>query len=160
MNDAGIAALLAVRPAWTRLERASDVFTLPGRWLLHAGPPFENPRQPSAPQLSSAVLACLYEGWAKNESEAEQLVAGGDVQLASAQSQRCVTPLAALVSPRTTLIVIEDAGGAVKPTYAPLGTTGGPDLRFGTRDPKILERLALRDGEQRETLRAALSKPI
>jgi hypothetical protein len=157
---AGLDALLAVRPAWTRVARASDVFTLPGRWLLHAGPPFADPRKPCAPVLSSAVLACIYEGWAKSEDEAGRLIASGDVTLVSAQSQRCVTPLAALVSPGTTVIVMEDVAGAVAPTYAPLGTTGGPDLRFGTRDPKILERLALRDGEQMETLQAALAKPI
>lgn len=160
MNTPAITALLKVRPAWTRLARASDVFAVPGRWLLHAGPPFDDPRKPSAPMLSSAVLACLYEGWAASESEAEALIASGEVRLVPAQSQRCVTPLAALVSPRTTVIVIEDAAGTVAPTYAPLGTTGGPDLRFGTRDSKILERLALRDGEQRETLSAALKKPI
>ena len=159
MSD-GTAALTAVRPAWTRLARASEVIALPDRWLLHAGPPFADPRKPCAPVLSSAVLACMYEGWAKDEAEAERLIAAGDVQLAPAQSQRCVTPLAAIVSPSTTMIVMEDAAGALAPTYAPLGTTGGPDLRFGTRDPKILERLALRDGEQAATLMRALTKPI
>src|SRR3954469_3563598 len=144
MPNDGITALLAVRPLWTRVQTASDVIALPGRWLLHAGPPFVNSRKPTAPVLSSAVLACLYEGWATSDDEAERLIAGGEVQLFAAQSQRCVTPLAAVVSPRTTLIVIEDADGAVAPAYAPLGTTGGPDLRFGTRDRKILERLAQR----------------
>ena len=159
MSD-GLAAVIAVRPAWTRLARASEVIALSGRWLLHAGPPFADPRKPCAPMLSSAVLACIYEGWAQSEDEAQRLIASGDVTLAPAQSQRCVTPLAALVSPRTTVIVMEDAARAVAPTYAPLCTTGGPDLRFGTRDAQILERLALRDGEQRETLNAALAKPI
>jgi hypothetical protein len=156
----GVAALIAVRPTWTRLERAGDVIGLPGRWLLHAGPPFSDPRKPVAPVLSSAVLACQYERWAKSADEAERLIASGEVQLVPAQSQRCVTPLAALVSPGTTLIVVEDDAGSVAPAYAPLGTTGGPDLRFGTRDSRILDRLALRDGEQRETLRAALDRPI
>jgi hypothetical protein len=110
--------------------------------------------------LSSAVLGCIYEGWAKTEAEAERLVHEGEVRLESAQGHRCVTPLAALVSPRTTVIVVEDGAHGVAPAYAPLGTTAGPDLRFGTRDQAILGRLALRDGEQAQTLAAALTDPI
>jgi hypothetical protein len=159
MSD-GLAALVSVRPVWTALERASEVLPLPGRWLLHAGPPFAQPREPCRPVLSSAVLACIYEGWANTEDEAERLIRSGEVTLVSAQSQRCVTPLAAVVSPSTTLIVVEDHARGVQPVYAPLGTTGGPDLRFGTRDTTILERLALRDGEQARMLRAALTESI
>lgn len=159
MND-GLQALTAARPVWTRVARASDELALPGRTLLHAGPPFADPRKPCAPVLSSAVLACLYEGWAGTDEEAERLIASGEVQLVPAQSQRCVTPLAAIVSPSTTVIVIEDSAGSVAPTYAPLGTTGGPDLRFGTRDRGILDRLALRDGEQAAALQRALAEPI
>ena len=62
MSD-GLAALVSVRPVWTALERASEVLPLPGRWLLHAGPPFAQPREPCRPVLSSAVLV-VYRGWA------------------------------------------------------------------------------------------------
>lgn len=159
MNPPAISALLSVQPTWTRLARAADLIALPGRWLLHAGPPFADRCQPTAPVLSSAVLACLYEGWAANEADAERLISSGEVHLVPAQSQRCVTPLASVVSPRTTVIVIEDAEGRVPPTCAPLGTTGGTDLRFGTRDPKIVERLVSRDGELAAALSAALAAP-
>ena len=156
----GLEALCGVRPMWTRLARADALFTCEGRWLLHAGPPYAHARVPPAPVLSSAVLACLYEGWAASEADAESMIARGEVRLESAQAHRCVTPLAALVSPSTTVIVVEDQHGAVAPAYAPLGTTGGPDLRFGTRDTGILARLRLRDTGQAQTLAAALSEPI
>ena len=156
----GLASLLAVRPQWTRLAPASQLLALEGRWLLHAGPPLADPRQPPAPILSSAVLACLYEGWAQTEAQAEALVRSGGVRLSPAQDQRCVTPLAALVSPSTTLIVVEDAGRSVAPVYAPLGALGGPDLRFGTRDRAILDRLKLRDGDIAATLALALTAPV
>lgn len=159
-TPSGLEALMAVRPQWTRLAPASQLLALEGRWLLHAGPPLADPCRPPAPLLSSAVLACLYEGWAQTEAEAEELVRSGAVRLSPAQDQRCVTPLAALVSPSTTLIVMEDAGGAVAPVYAPLGTLGGPDLRFGTRDPAILDRLKLRDGAIAATLALALKTPV
>jgi hypothetical protein len=77
-----------------------------------------------------------------------------------AHSHRCVTPLANVVSPSTTMIVVAEADRFLPPAYAPLGTTGGPDLRFGTRDHAILERLRVRDNAQADLLRAALSSPI
>ena len=156
----GVEALVAARPQWTRLAPASSVVSLEGRWLLHAGPPLANPSSPPAPILSSAVLACLYEGWAANEGEAENLLRIGAVQLQPAQDHRCVTPLAALVTPSTSMIVVEDGAGLAPAAFAPLGTVGGPDLRFGTRDAAILERLALRDREHASTLAAALEVPI
>lgn len=159
-GQSGLDALPAVRPQWTSLGRAAKLLALDGRWLLHAGPPLADPLSPPAPLLSSAVLACLYEGWAQTEAQAESLVRSGEVRLEPAQDHRCVTPLAALVTPSTTLIVVEDRDRLAPPAYAPLGATGGPDLRFGTRDPAILERLALRDGEYAETLAAALTEPV
>src|SRR5688572_6128672 len=63
----GLAALLTIRLQWTNLAPASDLLELEDRWLLHAGPPLADPLSPPAPLLSSAVLACLYEGWVKTE---------------------------------------------------------------------------------------------
>lgn len=159
-GNSGIRALTAVHPIWTGLEPASKRVKLEGRWLLHAGPPYADASNPPAPVLASAVLACLHEGWAATETEAECLIRDGKVPLKPAQHYRCVTPLAALVSPSTTMVIVEDRGRIVPPVCAPMGTLGGPDLRFGIRDMKILERLAQRDGEYARTLIAGLSEPV
>lgn len=159
-DRAGLDRLLAVRPVWTALVPARERIALDGRWLLHAGPPLADPCRPPPPVLASAVLACRYEGWARSDDAAQGLIRQGRVRLSPAQDQRCVTPLAALVSPRTTLVVVDDAARHAPPVYAPLGALGGPDLRFGTRDAAILERLRARDGVVAATLHAALSEPI
>jgi len=65
-----------------------------------------------------------------------------------------------LVSPSTPLIVVEDELSAVAPAYAPLGTTRGPDLRFGTRDRTVLARLAKRDTEEALVLASTLDRPM
>ena len=156
----GIEALLAVAPAWSGLVPAASVVSLAGRWLLHAGPPLADPRNPPAPILSSAVLACMHEGWADSEEAAEGAIREGRIALACAQQHRCVTPLAALVSPGTSMLRVSDRAGRVAPVHAPLTTFGGADLRFGTRDPRILERLRMRDTEWTEILRPALDEPI
>lgn len=150
--------LTAVRPVWTGIARAGALFGA-GRWLLHAGPPYASVAAVPAPVVSSAVLAILHEQWAGSEAEAEAMVRQGGVRLESAQAQRCVTPLAALVSPSTPLFVVQDAHGAAAPVYAPLGTTGGADLRFGTRDRAVLARLTRRAGEA-DALAAVLDRPV
>ena len=159
-RPSGLAALLAVRPQWTMLAAASTLIPLKDRWLLHAGPPLADALSPPAPLLSSAVLACLYEGWAATEEEAEVLLRSGEIRLVPAQDHCCVTPLAAVVSPSTAMIVVEDAARLAAPTCAPLGAIGGPDTRFGTRDHAIVERLRMRDGKYAPTLAAALNEPV
>ena len=160
MNPASDDALVAVRPRWTRVQPAARCVPLTGRWLLHAGPPYEPGQRPPAPVLASARLACRHEGWATTDAEAHALIERGEIRLESAQRWRCVTPLAALVSPSTTMAVVEDAAGAVPATFAPLGTTNGPDLRFGTADPSILERLRRREEVESRILERALREPI
>ena len=159
-HPSGIEALLAVSPAWSGLVPAASVVSLEGRWLLHAGPPLDDPRNPPAPILASAALACMHEGWCESTDAAQRAIRAGSITLAPAQQHRCVTPLAGLVSPRTSMVRVADRAGRVAPVHAPLTTLGGPDLRFGTRDARILERLRLRDTEWTSVLRPALAGPI
>ncbi|TDN43826.1 DUF1116 domain-containing protein [Azoarcus indigens] len=143
-NCAPLARLAAVRPRWVAVRSAAEALGLAERTLLHAGPPYADPRQPAAPVLSSAVLCCLYEGWAGSEAEAEAMIADGRVRLLPAQSLDVVTPLAAVISPRTALVEVEDAASG-RHAWSLLGSGAGPQLRFGSRDAAILERLRWRD---------------
>ncbi len=157
-NDAALQRLYAVRPQWQGVRSARDAVGLPDRTLLHAGPPFADPRAPSAPVLSSAVLCCLYEGWADTEAEAEALIASGAVTLASAQSFDVVTPLAAVISPRTALVEVADAGNPANRAWSLLGSGAGPQIRFGSRDPAVLARLGWRDDVLAPALAATLAR--
>ncbi|TBV09429.1 oxalurate catabolism protein HpxZ [Phytopseudomonas dryadis] len=151
--------LYAVRPVWRRVVAAADAIGLPGRTLLHAGPPFRHGQRPSAPILSSAVLCCLYEGWADSEAAAQYLITSGEVRLRPAQDFNVVTPLAAVVSPGTTLVEVVDAAGInPRPCWSLLSSGRGPQIRFGTRQQAVIERLAWRDGELARVLRTALAE--
>jgi uncharacterized protein DUF1116 len=134
--------MAAVRPQWTAVKSARDALGLDGRVLLHAGPPLADPTRPPIPMLNAAVLSCLHEGWAREPSEAERLLASGAVRLEPSHTRSVATPLAAMVSPKTTLAEIADGESRY---YAFLGSGAGPQQRFGTRDPAILERLAFRE---------------
>ncbi|MDB5729331.1 MAG: hypothetical protein JWQ00_2536, partial [Noviherbaspirillum sp.] len=157
-NRRALDRLRAVRPAWTAVRNAGDALSLPSFTLLHAGPPLQNPRRPCPPLLSSAVLCCLYEGWASDEAQAEALIASGRVALRPAQQYGVVTPLAAMISPRTSLVEIADLeapeqGGRA---WSLLGSGAGPQIRFGSRDAAILPRMRWRD----TTLAAGLARAL
>ena len=136
--------MAAVRPQWTAVKPAREALGLEGRTLLHAGPPLADPTRPPLPMLNAAVLSCLHEGWARTPDDAERLLSSGAVRLEPSHTRSVATPLAAMVSPKTTLAEIADGVGGSR-YYAYLGTGAGPQQRFGTRDPAILERLAFRE---------------
>jgi hypothetical protein len=134
--------MAAVRPQWTAVHDARSALGLEDRTLLHAGPPLADPTRPPIPMLNAAVLSCLHEGWARTPEDAERLLASGAVRLEPSYTRSVATPLVAMVSPRTTLAEIAHGDSRY---YAFLGTGAGPQQRFGTRDPAILERLAFRE---------------
>src|SRR5688572_23169059 len=136
--------MAAVRPQWTAVRDARTALGLEGRVLLHAGPPLKDPTRPPTPMLNAAVLSILHETWAKSPEEAERLLASGAVRLEPSYTRALATPLVAMVSPKTTLAEISDAAGSDR-YFAFLGTGAGPQQRFGTRDPAILDRLAFRE---------------
>ncbi|MEI2417076.1 DUF1116 domain-containing protein [Orrella sp. JC864] len=144
---AALAALAAVRPHWGAVQPARSAVGLPGRTLLHAGPPYADAARPAAPVLSSAALACVHEGWADSIEAALALIAAREVTLAPAQSYGVVLPLAAVAGPGTALVGVADGAGAAPRAWSLLGSGAGPQIRFGTRDPAILPRLRWRDQE-------------
>lgn len=145
-NARALERILSVEPKWTAVRSAREALALPDHVLLHAGPPLPDPRTPPPPMLNAAVLACLYEGWAKSEAEAEALISSGAVRLEPTFQHRCSSPLVSMISARTTLAVIESgAGQDVVRWHAFLGTGGGAQMRFGARDPAIIDRLRMRE---------------
>ncbi len=140
-----IERLLAVRPQWISVATAGEVLGLRPHELLHAGPPFRDPRNPTAVLLSSAAVTCVHEGWADGVEAAEALIRDGAVILSPAQAHGCVLPLAFVASPSTPLCVVGDASNGVAARYAPLSTLRGFDTRMGCRDPGLAARLLRRD---------------
>ena len=159
-NSRVLKRLYAVRPAWRSVQPAREALDLPNFTLLHAGPPLADPRRPCLPLLSSATLCCLYEGWASDDAEAEQLITSGHVALRPAQEFDAVMPLAAVISPRTSLVEVVDLNATLpgdRRAWSLLGSGAGPQLRFGSRDRRILERMAWRDGPLADCLSALLA---
>ena len=158
-NAAALAKIVAVDPKWTAVRPAGEALGLPERVLLHAGPPLADPKSLPPPMLNSAVLACLYEGWAKDDAEAEKLISSGAVKLEPSFTRRVSTPLVSMVSARTTVAVIRDANSKSE-WFSFLGTGGGAQMRFGARDRAIIGRLEFREKELLPGFTELLSEPV
>jgi len=158
-NQEALSRLLAVEPRWVAVHAARDVIDVPDRTLLHAGPPLADPRDLPPPMRNSAVLSCLHEGWARDAAEARNLIDTGGVRFETSESRRVSTPLVSMVTPRTTVVEIRD-GERGASWYGYLGTGAGPQQRFGSNDPAILDRLAFRERELAPGFAALLSAPV
>jgi hypothetical protein len=152
-----LARIAAVRPQWTAVREARAALGLEGRVLLHAGPPLGDPTRPPPAMRNAAVLSCLHEGWARDAPQAERLLACGAVQLEPSFTRSVATPLVAMVSPKTLLAEVADGA---RRYYAYLGTGAGPQQRFGSRDPAILERLAFRERTLAAGFAELLGRPV
>jgi len=138
--------LAAARPWWFGVRPAGEAVPLRGDTLLHAGPPLGDPSRPPAPLLSAAVMTLRHAGVATDDVDATAQLAAGRWRWRPAQDLGVVTPLAAVVASGTPMLGVADAAkpGAA-PLWAPLSPLGGPDTRFGHRDPAIGPRLQERD---------------
>lgn len=160
MNDANtraLAGISAVRPQWVAVRNAGEALGLQGKVLLHAGPVELDPARLPPPMRNAAILSCLHEKWAASEREAGDLLASGAVRMAPSHTKSVATPLVAMVSPRSTVAEIADGD---RRYFAFLGTGAGAQLRFGSRDPSILERLAFRENVLARGFADLLDAPV
>lgn len=149
----------AVRPVWRGVALARDVIAFPGRTILHAGPPVI-PGRIAQPLANSAVMAILYEGWARDEASAAAMLARGDVQLLPAQDNRAMVPLAAVVSPNMAVQVVADERALDNFVISPLN--GGMALaqRLGLCGRRVLSHLRWINGNLASTLEIIADRDI
>jgi len=105
--------------------------------------------------MSAAVMACLYEGWALSESEAEMLIRRGKVQLHSAQECNASMPLAAVASPSANLVGITDKKSHCQ-SWSLLDTGAESLINYGIREYGIIEKMIWRDTVLAPTLKKVI----
>ncbi len=157
--DDGLHALCAVRPVLHRIAHAGDIVSLPGRWLLHAGPPFDTQESlPPGACIGGHGGAIRRLGGDRRRGRAADC--GGRRAIVAGAIGRwghsaCCDRLAVdCCCGRRGRKLFRSTG------VRALGTTVGADLRFGTRDASVLERLSRRDQVEAAILASALSQPI
>jgi Protein of unknown function (DUF1116) len=139
-NRTAVERVLAAGSVLVDVQPARVVLGLPDRTLLHAGPPIEW-ADASGPLRGALIGACLFEGWASTEEEAERLLASGGVTLDPCHHHSAVGPMAGVTSPSMWMWGLEDPVGGGR-AYCNLNEGLGKVLRMGAFNEEVLTRLA------------------
>jgi hypothetical protein len=154
-NTEAVRRIMQGRPMLVGMGIAREV--IPGyhdRLILHAGPPITWERM-CGPQRGAVMGALVYEGLAKDEQEAAQLAASGEIEFAPCHHYHTVGPMAGIVSPSMPVFIIknETFGNLA---YATQNEGLGRVLRYGAYGPDVYERLRWMEEVLYPTLKVAI----
>ncbi|WP_299583509.1 DUF1116 domain-containing protein [uncultured Microbulbifer sp.] len=111
--------------------------------ILHAGPPITWQRA-SGPLKGAIIAGLIYEGLAKNKSEAEEVMAKGEVVLAPCHDHNAVGPMAGIITSSMSVYIVEDQFSGHR-SYSNLsddrGDYRGSSIRFGVYDQEAIDYL-------------------
>jgi hypothetical protein len=108
--------------------------------------------------MRGAVIgACLYEGWASNDTEAEELAASGQIEFAPCHHYGAVGPMTGVVPPSMPGFVVENRRSGHR-GFASFNEGLGKVLRFGAYNDEVLTRLAWMTNDLLPVLRAAIER--
>ena len=107
-NEEAAHRLSAGDPVLVDIAPAGEV--IPGleeKMIIHAGPPIEWEKMCGA-QKGAVIGMVIYEGWAENFEDANQLLKTGEIKLEPNHHHSAVGPMAGTISPSTPVWVVEN----------------------------------------------------
>ena len=154
-NKAIIDKITSAQPYLKDVVQAKSVIKeLNNRVLLHAGPPIEW-SQMTEPMKGSCYGAVIYEGWAKDEIEAEKLLSTGGVEFIPCHQVNAVGPMGGITSGSMPVFQVENKVDGTK-AYCIMNEGIGKVLRFGAYNDEVVDRLHWME----KVLGPALSKSL
>ena len=139
-NRTAVERMTSARPMLTGMARAGDVIPgLTDDLLLHAGPPITWDRA-SGPLRGAVIGALLFEGRARDESEAVALVERGEIRLEPCHHHAAVGPMAGVTSASMKVYVVENVTHGNR-AYSNLNEGYGKVLRYGAFSEEVLAKL-------------------
>jgi hypothetical protein len=157
-NRTAVERVLAAGSVLVDVQPARVVLDLPDRMLLHAGPPIDY-ADASGPMRGALIGACLFEGWAASEEEAEKLLTSGAITLDPCHHHSSVGPMAGVTSPSMWMWCLEDPVGGGR-AYCTLNEGLGKVLRYGAYGPEVIDRLHWMADVLGPVLAAAVREPL
>lgn len=158
MNEANRAVLdkiVGSAPFLVDVVPAKSVIdVLNGKVLLHAGPPIKW-EEMTGPMQGSCVGAALFEGWAKDEQEALDMLQNGEVEFMPCHHVNAVGPMGGITSGNMPVFVVENRSEGNR-AYCTMNEGIGAVLRFGAYSEEVINRLKW----MRDVLGPVLSKAI
>jgi hypothetical protein len=139
-NAEAVRRMEAANPQAVTVSPAREVLpVLSDRTLIHSGTAIEWARV-CDPQRRALIAACLFEGWAEDRSQAEAMLAGGEVGLAPGNEHGHVGPMTGVCSPSMPVWVVEDQASRTR-AYSTFNEGPGRTLWFGVGDDEAIARL-------------------
>ncbi len=132
--------MVEARPMLVGMGKAINV--IPGmrdNLLMHAGPPITWERA-SGPMQGAITGALIFEGKAKSEAEAQELVESGKIELEPCHHHQAVGPMAGIISPTMSVYILENKTHGNN-SYSNLNEGYGKVLRYGAYSEEVLDRL-------------------
>ncbi|OBX02399.1 hypothetical protein QV06_11165 [Gallibacterium genomosp. 3] len=139
-NQEAFQRITQAQPILTGYGQAKDV--IPGmkeKMLLHAGPPIDWDRM-NGPMKGAITGAIVFEGWARNLQEAEELAASGEIIFSPCHEHQAVGSMTGITSPSMYVHIVENkTHGNI--AFTNLSEQLAKILRMGANDKSVIDRL-------------------
>ncbi len=157
-NEVAFARYLSAQPALVDVLFAHEAIPAMAerKLILHSGPPIAWPDM-CGPVKGAIVGAVMYEGWATDHQNAEQLITQGKVALEPCHHYHAVGPMAGIISPSMPLWVIENKTNGTR-AFSNFNEGLGKVLRFGANSDDVLQRLHWMSEELAPAMKIAVKR--
>ncbi len=125
--------LIDVIPASVALPNLGD------HTILHSGPPIGWDRM-CGPMRGAVMGIAVFEGWAKDLTEAEAMAASGKFKFEPNHHHDCVGPMTGMTTRGQMLLVVENRTFGNR-AYCAINEGLGKVMRFGGNDKEVLDRI-------------------
>lgn len=139
-NKEALERMLSSQPTLVGMAQAKDV--VPGiekKLILHAGPPITWERM-SGPLRGAVIGGLIYEGLAKNEKEAIELVGSGEIKFDPWHHHDGVGPMAGVATYSMPVFIVENKTFGIR-AYCTMNEGLGKVLRYGAYSQEVIDRL-------------------
>ena len=144
-NSEAVKRMLEAEPVLVDVVTASEAIPdLEEGMILHAGPPIDWDRM-CGPMRGAVAGIAVFEGWAEDLSEAENLAESGAFKLRPNHDYGAVGPMTGMTTLSQPVLVVENRSGGNR-AYCTINEGLGKVMRFGGNDASVIKRLGwLRD---------------
>ncbi|MBQ7660466.1 MAG: DUF1116 domain-containing protein [Clostridia bacterium] len=158
-NQKAVHCVIDSQPFLVDILPAGDVIEgLDDYTIIHSGPPIKYEDMVMLHQRGM-VSACRFEGWAKTDEEAVELVKSGKVKIISALDTNTVGAGTGIITKSVAMFIIEDrATGKISANFPAEGPNQGGFCGWGLYSEEIADYLRRMREEFFPVMRAVLKK--
>lgn len=158
-NAQAVACLTDNDPVWIDIRPAGEcVQGLEDHMIIHSGPPIDYEDMVML-HKRGMVSAMLFEGWAKDEKEAVEIIRSGEIKIESALDHNTVGAGTGIITKSVAMIVTEDRRNhTTAATFPAEGPFQGGFCGWGLFSPEIAENLRYMREELFPPMREMLAK--